>query len=157
MEKPVVTKNQRAGRIEFGNVETKRSDDSVRQLDWQLNSSSDDAVRGSIEKSENNRRHGVGIEKLLSKMLVNETMSRTRVHQCGDRRGSGERELGTSDGDKQGFRIGKSGSVETKLLGCTGRFNATLGPCGATRVAQAFDAELCGVAELAVVAERALA
>ena len=44
-----------------------------------------------------------------------------------------------------------------KLLGCTGRFNATLGPCGATRVAQAFDPELCEVAELAVVAAGALA
>ena len=78
----------------------------------------------------NNRRHGVGIEKLLSKMLVNETMSRTRVHQCGDRRGSGERELGASDGDKQGFRIGKSGSVETTFRRSTARINAVLRLCG---------------------------
>ena len=62
-------------------------------------------------------------------------MGRPGVNECGEKRGDG----GSSEGDMEGVRIGKSGRVEMNdLSSSTRRINAVLSMCGGLRTAYPF-------------------
>ena len=133
--KPVVSKDQRAGRIKQSDIEVQIHTITSGKYYGQVGNFGDGAVWWTIKQVESNWR-SCGCLQVVSihKFRVYKTVSRPRVDE------SSEwdfikviliKDQGRSKGNKKWMRIRKSRCVESNWTRCcTGKFNAALNLCG---------------------------
>ena len=81
MGKPVVSKDKGTGAIQQSDIERCWSDITGFEAEGEGNCSSDCAVHGSVEKTEFERRNGVGGKQVfIHKFHVYQTIRRARVY-----------------------------------------------------------------------------
>ena len=143
LDKPVVSKNQRAERIKWSDIEVQIHTITGGKYYGQVGNFGDGAVWWAIKQAESNRR-SCGCLQVVSihKFRVYKTMSRPRVNESLEQdfiKVILTKDQGRSKRNKKWMRIRKSGCVESNQTHCcTGKLNAALSLCRVLRVALYF-------------------
>ena len=133
--KPVVSKDQRAGRIKRSDIKVQIHTITSGKYYGQVGNFRDGAVRWTIKQVESNQR-SCGCLQVVSihKFRVYKTMSRPRVNESSERdfiKVILTKDQGRSKGNKEWMRIGKSRCIESNWTRCCiGKFNMALSLCG---------------------------
>ena len=141
--KPVVSKNQRAGRIKWSDIEVQIYTITSGKYYGQVGNFRDGAVWWSIKQAESNQRscgclqvvsiHKFRVYKTVSRPGVNESLERDFIKVILTK------DQERSKGNEKWMRIRKSRCVELNwTCCCTGEFNATLSLCRVLGVALYF-------------------
>ena len=140
---PVVSKDQRAGRIKRSDIEVQIHTITGGKNYGQVGNFGDGAVWWAIKQAESNRR-SCGCLQMVSihKFRVYKTMSRPGIDESLERdfiKMILTKDQGRSKANEKGMRIRKSRCVESNRTHCyTGAFNMTLSLCGVLGVALYF-------------------
>ena len=133
--KPVVSKDQRAGRIKRSDIEVQIHTITSGKYYGQVGNFRDGAVWWSIKQAESNQR-SCGCLQVVSihKFRVYKTMSRPGIDESSERdfiKVILTKDQGRSKGNEKWVRIRKSGCIESNwTCCCIGEFNVTLSLCG---------------------------
>ena len=140
---PVVSKDQRAGRIKWSDIEVQIHTITSGKNYGQVGNFGDGAVWWTIKQAESNWRSCWCLQMVsIHKFRVYKTMSRPRVDKSLERNFIKvilTKDQGRSKGNKEWMKIGKSRCVESNWTHCcTGEFNVALSLCGVLGVALYF-------------------
>ena len=140
---PVVSKDQRSGRIKQNDIEVQIHTITGGKYYGQVGNFGNSAVWWTIKQAESNQR-SCGCLQMVSihKFRVYKAVSRPRVDESSERdfiKVILTKNQGRSKGNKKWVRIRKSRCVESnRTRYCTGEFNATLSLCGVLGIALYF-------------------
>ena len=156
---PVVSKDQRAGRIKQSNIEVQIHTITSRKYYGQVGNFGDSAVWWTIKQAESNQRSCRCLQVVsIHKFRVYKTMSRPRVDKSSEWdfiKVILTKDQGRGKGNNEWMRIGKSRCVESnQTCCCIGKFNVALSLYGVLRVALYFSKGFSGAtARVSAVAE----
>ena len=131
LDKPVVSKDQRAGRIKWSDIEVQIHTITSGKNYGQVGNFGDGAVWWTIKQAESNRR-SCGCLQIMSihKFRVYKAMSKPRVDESLERNFIKvilTKNQGRSKGNKEWMRIRKNKCIELNWTRCcTGKFNAAV-------------------------------
>ena len=140
---PVVSKDQRAGRIKQSNIEVQIHTITSRKYYGQVGNFGDSAVWWTIKQAESNQRSCRCLQVVsIHKFRVYKAVGRPRVDEGSERdfiKVILTKDQGRSKGNKKWMRIRKSRCVESNWTHyCTGEFNVVLSLCRVLGVALYF-------------------
>ena len=134
LSKPVVSKDQRVGRIKQSDIKVKIHTIISRNNYGQISNFRDSVVWWTIKQAKSNQKSYRCLQVVsIHKFRVYKTMSRSRVNKGLEQdfiKMILTKNQRKSEGNKKWIRIGKSRCVElNKTYCCTGKFNVALSLC----------------------------
>ena len=157
--KPVVSKNQRAGRIKRSDIEVQIHTITGGKFYRQVGNFGDGAVWWTIKQAESNWRSCRCLQVVsIHKFRVYKTMSRPGINESSEQdfiKVILTKDQGRSKRNEKWVRIRKSGCIgSNRTCCCTGEFNATLSLCRVLGVTLYFSKGFSeAVARVSAVAE----